>query len=664
MFVIFACNSGFSQSFSATPNLTIPDDGTAITTSVMVSGLPATATAAWGLVQVCLNIAHPYDSDMEVRLFSPDGTQFLLFTAVGAGDDNFENTCLRADATQAIYSSSAPFTGVFQPMGNMGNVNNGQNPNGEWILQLYDTYAWADQGFLTDWTITFGANAPEPFTFPGTHLPLLLINSLTGNIPNDPKVEADFRIIDHSDGSLNLVTDTNFSYNGKILVELQGFTGPSYPKKNYDFDLIDVAGNKIDVSLLGMPAENDWILKAEYLDSTLLNNTIAYEFSRRMGRYAPRTRFCELFVDNDYVGVFTLTEKVKRGENRVNIANLKPEDIAGEELTGGYIFEMNINGDPADWTSIYVPVNDATCDNNVEFKHVDPKSDEILPVQHQYIKAWVDSFEMALHQPGFDDSLTGYHRWINMESFVDFMIVNEFSTNYDSYGRSTYLYKNKSGNADSLLNIGPPWDYDRAFMNIENWVWEETHPYWPFPDWWQIMHSDSAFLKLEWCRWHSLRDSIFQTQAFITFIDSLHNLLMEPALRNFQRWPELGYNHWSASVTYLKDRLAHRLLWMDNNITGNYECDVLPNSSEQIFNEAFSLYPNPAGDEIVLTFSPETSGIRVLIKLSDFAGQVIFSQYYSVISDFKLQLSAIPPGIYLIEVQTGKQILHKRFIKY
>jgi hypothetical protein len=65
-----------------------------------------------------------------------------------------------------------------------------------------------------------------------------------------------------------------------------------YPKKNYDFDLVDVLGNKIDTTLLGMPAENDWIFKAEYLDHSLIKNTIAYEFARRMGNYAPRIRTC------------------------------------------------------------------------------------------------------------------------------------------------------------------------------------------------------------------------------------------------------------------------------------------------------------------------------------------------------------------------------------
>ncbi|MCC6723118.1 MAG: proprotein convertase P-domain-containing protein, partial [Saprospiraceae bacterium] len=129
-----------AQTFSSTVNLPVPDDGTSLSIPLEISGLQNEINGDFGLVEVCLNMTHTYDSDMDVRLKAPDGTTFMLFAGVGGDADNWENCCLRQDAPDLISTQAAPFTGTFKPMGNMGNVNNGQNPNGTWELLLFDTY--------------------------------------------------------------------------------------------------------------------------------------------------------------------------------------------------------------------------------------------------------------------------------------------------------------------------------------------------------------------------------------------------------------------------------------------------------------------------------------------------------------------------------------------
>lgn len=397
-------------------------------------------------------------------------------------------------------------------------------------------------------------------------LPIVKLTTLNNAINNNIKVPVLMKIIDHGAGQLNSSADTVYSYEGTILTEWQGFTGPGYPKKNYDFDLLDENGNKIDTSLLGMPAENDWIFKAEYLDNTLLVNTVSYEFARRMGRYAPRTKQCEIFLDGTYIGVYTLTEKVKRDNNRVDIAKLTKADTTGSALTGGYIIEMNINGNPAAWNSIYPPINDATSPHAVEFKYVYPKTDSILPVQGNYIKTFVDSFENALNSNHYTNDSLGYRKWIDVGTFIDFLIVNEFSMNYDSYGRSTYMYKEKDTDGNKLC-IGPPWDYDRAMANDPNsgWVWENTHPYWPFPFWWSKMYTDSVYRHELACRWFSLREDVLSNERFFAFIDSVSNLLFQgPSDRNFSVWQTLGANTYESRVQNMNVFLTQRLAWIDN----------------------------------------------------------------------------------------------------
>lgn len=400
-------------------------------------------------------------------------------------------------------------------------------------------------------------------------LPIVKLSTVGNPINDNVKVLVNMQIIDNGIGQLNYANQSNYAYEGGIMAELQGFTGPGYPKKNYDFDLVDGNGNKIDTSLLGLPAENDWIFKAEYLDNSLLINTVTYEFARRMGRYAPRTRQCEIFLDGNYIGVYTLTEKVKRDHNRLDIAKLTSADTAGIALTGGYIIEMNINGDPAAWNSVYPPINSATSPHAVEFKYVYPKVDSILPVQGNYIKTYVDSFENALNGVNYMNDSLGYRKWIDVGTFIDFLIVNEFSMNYDSYGRSTYMYKEKDTDGGKLC-IGPPWDYDRAMDSdpTSGWVWENTHPYWPFPFWWSKLYTDSTYRHELACRWFSLREDVLKTPRFMAFIDSASSLLFQgPAARNFSVWQTLGLNNYSDEVQQMKVFLYHRLAWIDEELS-------------------------------------------------------------------------------------------------
>lgn len=560
-----------AQTFSQIFNQTVPDDGTTVMYNVPVSGLQNAIDTTFGLEGVCIKLTHTWDDDMEVKLQSPDGSIVILFTHVGGDGDDFNVTCFNGISTVPISSGSAPFNSAYRSMGDLGQMNSGQNPNGNWTLILHDTYPFADQGFLIGWGLTFGNQPMHPAPPFSSNLPIIKINTHGNVIPNEPKIEADFAIIDHGTGVRNFVNDTNYVFVGKIMTEQQGYSGPSYPKKNYDFYTINSDSSKLDTSLLGMPTEHDWILKAEYLDHSLMANTLTYEMSRRMGIYAPRTKYCEVTVDGEYVGVYSLTEKVKRDANRVDLAKLNPQDTDGLHLTGGYIIEMNINGDPPAWTSVYPPINNATCTYNVEFKEVYPKQDSMPIQQHEYIKNYVDSFELALQNDSLDPNT--WRDLASEKSFINFQIINEFSANYDSYGRSTYMFKDKG----KKLNIGPPWDYDRGFAagTETGWVWLNTHPYWPFPFWWSKLNSDSVYLKKLYCRWTELRMNVLSNDSFNAFIDSTSAFLQESAARNFQLWG--GVANYNDAVTDFKNFVSARLAWMDANIFSTGE--IIPTFS-------------------------------------------------------------------------------------
>ena len=504
---------------------------------------------------------------------APQPDMFFSFTPDLTGNYSI-STCglANCDTKLWVYNNCANVDFNGSPTGalyyNDDNTNCGYQADIDALLTAGTTYV-IKVGLQVSATCTGGI--PFSITYDGalsSVIPIVKLSTVNDPINNDVKVPVHMEIIDNGPGQLNFADQSNYAYEGDIMVEWQGFTGPFYPKKNYDFDLIDSFGNEIDTSLLGMPAENDWIFKAEYLDNSLLNNSIAYEFARRMGRYAPRTRHCEVFLDGNYIGVYTLTEKVKRDNNRLDIAKLTSADTVGSDLTGGYIIEMNINGDPGSWNSNYQPINFATCGLPVEFKYVYPKADSILPGQSNYIRTYVDSFENALNSSSFMDTATSYRKWIDVSTFIDFLIVNEFTMNYDSYGRSTYMYKEKDTDGGKLC-IGPPWDYDRAMADAPNsgWVWENTHLGWPFPFWWSKMYTDSTYRHELACRWFSLREDVFRTDAFMAYIDSITEPLFNgPAYRNFSVWQSLGTSTYLDKINSLKTFMTDRLAWIDNTL--------------------------------------------------------------------------------------------------
>ncbi len=127
-------------------------------------------------------------------------------------------------------------------------------------------------------------------------------------------------------------------YTGKVGIEIRGRYSANLPQKPYGFETRDEAGNNLNVPILGMPEENDWILTANYNDKAFLRNFLAFELFRKMGHYAPRTVYCEVVLNDAYQGIYLLGEKIKRDKNRVDIAKLNPDENSGDDLTGGYIF--------------------------------------------------------------------------------------------------------------------------------------------------------------------------------------------------------------------------------------------------------------------------------------------------------------------------------------
>ena len=203
---------------------------------------------------------------------------------------------------------------------------------------------------------SLGGILPSPnAVIDSSRLPLVLLKlPATSNpsdpIPDSPKITADMAVISNGYNVMNHVADPPNAYSGKIGIEKRGSYSQMIfvQQKSYSLETRDSLGNNNNVSLLGMPKDNDWVLYGPFDDHTLMRNVLTYQLARDMGAWAPRTRYCEVQFYNqagtpDYRGLYVMVEKIKKDNKRVDISTLDPDDNAGDSLTGGYIFAIDYN---------------------------------------------------------------------------------------------------------------------------------------------------------------------------------------------------------------------------------------------------------------------------------------------------------------------------------
>jgi hypothetical protein len=194
---------------------------------------------------------------------------------------------------------------------------------------------------------TYFLLAPDLWEF-NSNLPLAIVGTFGHDIERDEKNTA-FLHLAGGDGPGRVTLRGPASVSSPMLINQRGRASTRYPKRSYTIKLIDEADDFRNLSLLGLPRDADWILYAPYPDKTLMRDVLAYDLSNQLGRWAPRTRFIELFVldhpgrlsREDYLGVYVLTERVKRDGSRVDVTRLEPGDNAEPNVTGGYIFKKD-----------------------------------------------------------------------------------------------------------------------------------------------------------------------------------------------------------------------------------------------------------------------------------------------------------------------------------
>ena len=504
----------------------------------------------------------------------------------------------------------------------------------------------------------------EPIILDGFNLPIILIDTYGVEIPDEPRIPASMGIINNESG-INYIDDPFNDFDGSITIERRGNSSQWQGKTPYRFETVDDEGENSNVELLGMPAENDWVLYAPWQDKTMIRNVLTYQLSNEMERYASRSRYVELYLNDEYRGIYVLMEKIKRDGNRVDISKLNPDEITGDDVTGGYILKF-------DWfyTGDNIGGFESEFDDMIYNYHY-PKPSDIVPEQEAYIEEYINGFETIMMGTDYTNDSTGYPSMMNVESFVDFILLQELAKNVDAYRLSTYIYKDKES-IDNRLTAGPVWDFNHGFGNcdygetweVDNWLLEynpEGGDQMAF--WWELLWEDLAFQHKAAVRYTELRQTIFSEEHIYSIIDSIADYLGPAVDRNFARWPLLGNYIWpnyyvfdtyEEEIDYLKSWTAQRLAWMDSDIL--LSLDPSPIAVGFRLNGPF---PNPFNPSTVISYElPYDLNIEINIfnllgrKVRSLLNETRPAGQGSTIWDGKTENGHLASGgVYFISVQ-------------
>lgn len=435
-------------------------------------------------------------------------------------------------------------------------------------------------------TISSDAKAGSPnlagFT---SNLPIIVLDNFGGpEVGRNSMVATTFSVFEPVEGLASLTSMPSVSTRAGY--RIRGASSAYFPKKQYGVELWNQDDQDKKVSLLDLPADSDWVLSAPYTDKSLIRNPFIFALGREIGIPGPRTRHCEVFInedggdlnyDTDYKGVYILVEKIKISKDRANLTKLNRGDNSEPAITGGYIGRQEAGASSA---ADRLP-------NTSHTEIVDPDGDsQATSAQKRWLSDYLHVFDDALDGPDFKDPILGYQAYIDVDSFVNLFVINELTRDQDAYMRSNYFYKDRN----SKLFQGPLWDYN---LTMGNGCCRNTRSAVPTGDdtGWQYKENDGAnewnwevrldddidFWQKFIDRWQELRRDALSDSGLAGRMDIQAAGLASPAIRNFAKWDNLGERNvgfetpqtqtWEEQIDFMKIWSSERMAWIDSNFT-------------------------------------------------------------------------------------------------
>lgn len=426
------------------------------------------------------------------------------------------------------------------------------------------------------------------------NLPIVVIDTkgqniedinITSSQQNTPRYEAEFTLFkSDSQGNIIQCEDSKPIVNEKIIIGLRGQSSLTNPKKQFSLKFIDDIGEEKKVALLNMPEDNEWVLNGLSADSSLIRNHLAYAISGEIMEYAPDTRFCEVYILDDktreigkasYRGVYMLMEKITRNPERVDLtkADNRLSDtsfiIARDKIKEGEAVLDSL------WSSVlneHILKADGVVRKRSTLTYVYPGKTRITEKQKKYIADYMNAFELALYSRNFKDEKVGYRKYIDVMSFVDYAIINEFFKNVDGGDVSTYFYRELGG----LLHAGPVWDFDLTlglpkespYSTVEGFRMYNTA-------WFDQLFRDPYFVDMYVKRYKYLRKKELSDEHLFRVIDDALEELGDAIQRNNAKWSNNANadSMYENEIHQMKNYVKQRAAWIDRNTAILYRMD-------------------------------------------------------------------------------------------
>jgi|GEM_PF-1485085 len=389
------------------------------------------------------------------------------------------------------------------------------------------------------------------------------------------------------------------TFSGKVAMRVRGASSKWFSKKQWRVELRDENDNDKAAELLGMPKESDWVLYGPgRYDRALINNPLMYHISNEQGKYAPRTRFVEVYFndnggnldDSDYWGIYVLTEKIKVDKNRVDIEKIDSTQNSSPEIEGGYILSLDRG---KDFSTPYTTAHYTapwTINSQVGYSLSSPDNVSITTQQESYITNTIAQFENALTSNDWLHPSLGYKNFTDIDTWTSAHIIKALAKEVDGFFLSTYFSKDRG----SKLKHGPVWDFDRTMGSVDKRTldpigWDTGLPgnpsygnvyYWKTNQYKGGVHIknmvndpdyETEFID-KWFDWR--KNGALKTSRMNQIIDSMASMLTESAVRNANRWGTIDTNYtaryggFQGEINNVKNWLSTRSTWIDGELLG------------------------------------------------------------------------------------------------
>lgn len=327
-------------------------------------------------------------------------------------------------------------------------------------------------------------------------------------------------------------------------------------------------------SLLGMARSKRWVLLANVFDRSQLRTHVAFEFARAVGPgWVPSCAWVEVIFNGDYYGIYQLCEKIEVGPDKVDIDELTAADTDPGDITGGYI--VRLDGTDPDDRAMWI-----TGASGRTVVLIRPRPGDTNDEQVAWIREFTNQVDRAVSDGDPHDPRQGHHARLDVDSFIDYWIVQELTMESDGFLTSMFAHKKRG---DDKLYVGPVWDFDRSMgsefsryqPSPEGWL--TNHPGMPdaaLRTWVVDLFEDPELVDRAATRWQEVLPDLARVTESIAGVAPT---LDEAKVADRLRWADEVDTKWgirygdvdeSDETGFIVDWLRQRIAWITANLAG------------------------------------------------------------------------------------------------